>query len=139
MDGAELATALENLATHASQVTGRSVSFSETGLPLDADSETATHLYRIAQEALNNATKHSGAKNVSIALSTGGGCTRLVIADDGKGMSSFDSGMHGIGLDSMRYRARTLKGELKIDSDANGGTVVTCKIPEPAPVPSAVL
>ncbi|MDR3404798.1 MAG: sensor histidine kinase [Chthoniobacter sp.] len=132
MDSTGLAAALEDLAKTTSRLTGRAVSFNEIGNTLVADPEAGMHLFRIAQEALNNAMKHGEAKNVSIGLGASGGAMRLVIADDGKGMTQMTSGVRGIGLHSMKYRARALGGELTIDSDSDGGTVVTCEIPNRA-------
>jgi signal transduction histidine kinase len=88
------------------------------------------HLYRITQEAINNAVKHGEAKNISIVLTSSEGNTRLVIADDGKGVPEMGSGTRGIGLHSMTYRARAVGGALKIDSKPNEGTIVVCEIPE---------
>ena len=96
------------------------------------------HLFRIAQEAVNNAAKHGEAKNVSISLSSSGGVTRLIIADDGKGMSSLPANRKGIGLESMRYRARALQGEFKIDSIPGEGTVVVCQLRDRATLPATV-
>jgi signal transduction histidine kinase len=129
MDSSGLATALDDLAATTSNLTGVAVTFCENGETNVPDSEAAMHLYRIAQEAVNNATKHGKAKNISIALSTGAGTTRLVIADDGEGMSHLEPETPGIGLHSMKYRARSLHGELKINSDPSEGTLVICEIP----------
>jgi len=140
MDGPGLSMALEDLASTTSRLTGMSVSFSETGNTEVNDPECGIQIYRIAQEAVNNAAKHGGARNVGIVLSKSGGSLRLVVADDGKGMPPFQSGTRGMGLHSMRHRARSLGGELKIDSNPTEGTTVSCQIPlrpsGPASVPS---
>src|SRR5581483_5967326 len=107
-----------------SRLTGTAITFNDVGNTLVADPEAGMHLFRIAQEALNNAVKHGRAKNVSITLSSGQGSLRLLIADDGKGMGPPSTGTRGIGLHSMRYRARALGGELTIDSNTDEGTVV---------------
>ena len=128
-NGAGLAMALKELASTISSVSGISVSFYEMGDILVEDPETGMHLYRIAQEAVNNATKHGGPRKITIVLSKVQDTLRLTVADDGKGMSPSPDSTRGMGLDSMRYRARVLGGELKIDSHPGEGTIVTCELP----------
>jgi PAS domain S-box-containing protein len=93
------------------------------------DVATATHLYRIAQEAVNNALKHSGARNVSIRLSHIDGETSLEVKDDGKGLGNCQSKTGGMGLHIMEYRARLIGGNLRWHSDSTG-TVVSCRMPQ---------
>ncbi len=95
------------------------------------------HLYRIAQEALNNAAKHGGARKVTIFLNKSADAWRLAVADDGQGMHQSPQGTQGMGLDSMRYRARALGGELKIESKPGEGTIVSCEIPHHPSRPAA--
>ena len=137
MDGAGLATALKDMAGTVSRLTGIPVSFYEMGDILVEDPEAGMHLYRIAQEAVNNAVKHGDPKKIAIGLSQIQSSLRLTVADDGKGMGPSPDGTRGMGLDSMRYRARVLGGELKIDSHPGEGTIVSCEMPnrplQPAP------
>ena len=128
-DGSGLSLALEELASTTSGLTGVSVSFCEAGEIQVEDPETGMHLYRIVQEAVNNATKHGGARKVTILLNKSDDSLRLAVADDGKGMAPSPNGARGMGLQSMSYRARALGGELKIDSNPSEGTVVSCEIP----------
>ena len=139
MDSSGLAIALDDLAATTSGLAGVAVSFSETGTTLIVDPETSMHLYRIAQEAVNNAVKHGESQKITIALSSEAGRTRLVIADDGRGMSGLSSDTQGIGLHSMQYRARALRGELQIQSEPNQGTIIICEIPESQPATKAPL
>lgn len=132
-DGVGLAISLEELARTTTSLTGISVSFNESGGFQPADPETVMHLHRIAQEALNNAVKHGGAGKVSIILDKSEAVWRLTVADDGKGMAPGLSDPRGMGLLSMRYRARALGGEIKIDSLPGEGTVVSCEIPSRPP------
>jgi signal transduction histidine kinase len=136
MDASGLATALTELADTMSRVSGTSVSFCETGNTSIDDPEVGMHLFRIAQEAVNNAAKHGEARNVSVSLSSTGGFTRLIIADDGKGISRLPTDRKGIGLESMRYRARALRGEFKIDSIPGEGTVVVCELRDRVTLPA---
>jgi signal transduction histidine kinase len=135
MDGVGLATALKDLAGTTSQLTRIPVSFFEMGEVIVADPEAGMHLYRIAQEAVNNAVKHGDAKKITIALNQCENSLRLTVADDGKGMAPSPGGTRGMGLDSMRYRARVLGDELKIDSQPGEGTIVSCEMPNPPPRP----
>jgi signal transduction histidine kinase len=138
MGGVGLSIALEDLARTTSTQRGISVSFHETGDAHVESAEGGMHLYRIAQEAVNNAAKHGGARKITIVLSRSEDSLRLAVADDGKGMAPPPDGTRGMGLHSMRYRARALEGELKIDSDPSEGTIVSCEIPNrPAPPPTA--
>ena len=89
----------------------------------------ATHLYRIAQEAVNNAIKHSGAHFVRIRLSGSEGALELRIRDDGCGLPVAAVRHAGMGLHIMDYRARSLGGVLELAADSTG-TLVTCRIPQ---------
>lgn len=92
------------------------------------DDTVALHLYRIAQEAVTNAVKHSGAKNVLITLDRNKTQTCVSVQDDGKGFTVKRRGK-GLGLHMMRYRANALGGELKIERRRTGGMEITCVIP----------
>jgi signal transduction histidine kinase len=91
---------------------------------------TAMHLYRIAQEALTNAVKHSDAKNVVISLERNAKTVSITIGDDGHGISARRS-RKGLGLDLMKYRAETLGGTLRIETGQQTGTIITACIPRP--------
>ncbi len=129
MDGAGLAMALNELAGTTSRLTGIPVSFYDMGGILVENPESAMHLYRIAQEAVNNAAKHGVPRKITIVLSKIQDSLRLTVADDGKGMDSSPDGARGMGLNSMKYRARVLGGELTIDSNPGEGTILSCDIP----------
>ena len=131
-----LTIALAELADITSRQTGMSVSFYETGDTQVAALEDGMHLYRIAQEALSNARKHGGARKVTMVLNKSADAVHLTVADDGKGMPPSRNGPRGMGLDSMRYRACALGGELKIESHPGEGTIVSCEIPHRPPRPT---
>jgi signal transduction histidine kinase len=86
--------------------------------------ETETHLFRIAQEALTNASKHSGATRVDIRMREDLGRLELSIADDGRGLRPREEGRQGFGMMGMRERMRAANGELHIRSTSNGLTIV---------------
>ena len=89
----------------------------------------ATHLYRIAQEAIHNATKHGKANKIDIRLSANPSATSLSISDDGIGLPTNGGAANGVGISIMRYRANLMEGEFAIESARSGGTVVSCTIP----------
>ncbi|MCX7068420.1 MAG: sensor histidine kinase [Methylococcales bacterium] len=129
-----LSLALEDLASHTARLSGLSVCFSETEDTLINNPEHSKQLYRIAQEAVTNAVKHADAKKITIVLSKCENTLTLIIADDGNGLALLANSPRGMGLCSMRYRARALGGDLNIDSNPNQGTTVSCKIPNPPPL-----
>ncbi len=93
--------------------------------------DTATALFRIAQEALSNVAKHSGASEARVELRREPGEIHLTIADAGGGFQVKKQwARSGLGLISMEERCRALGGSLSITSDPEGGTVVTARIPE---------
>ncbi|HWQ90470.1 MAG TPA: PAS domain-containing protein [Clostridia bacterium] len=95
---------------------------------LECDVTTATHLYRIAQEAVNNALKHSGGDTILIWLSQSDAGIDLQITDNGSGIREAREYRGGMGLQIMDYRARTIGGALRIQGDQTG-TVVSCRVP----------
>jgi two-component system, LuxR family, sensor kinase FixL len=94
------------------------------------DNATATHLYRIAQEAINNAVKHGRATQVNIELLIKGKLRRLEVTDNGTGFRKAKAGHSGMGLRIMKYRADVIGGTLAVLPVEGGGTVVTCEFSE---------
>lgn len=94
--------------------------------------ETETHLFRIVQEALTNAARHSGATRVFIHLRKEHAQIHLTIQDNGKGLQKPLNG--GMGLSGMRARARSAGGELKIKPSPGGG--LTIEVSAPLGVPA---
>jgi PAS domain S-box-containing protein len=93
----------------------------------------ATHLYRIAQEAVTNAIKHSQARRITIGLKVQGNKLELRVEDDGTGIPAKPSeSRQGLGLHIMDYRARTIGGTLHVGPGQRGGTLVSCCVPPPA-------
>jgi PAS domain S-box-containing protein len=123
-----LQSALRDLAAQASQNRAVKCHFKAAPRIRVSDDTVALHLYRVAQEAVTNAVKHSGAKNILIALDRSPTHVCVSVQDDGKG---FDPGKRrkGLGVHMMRYRANALGGELMIERRKTGGMDVTCKIP----------
>jgi PAS domain S-box-containing protein len=96
---------------------------------VSCDLATATHLYRIAQEAVNNSIKHSGARTVSIRLGREDERIVLQVADGGRGFNPASNPTGGMGLHIMNYRARLIGGSLELRENLGGGTLVTCRMP----------
>jgi PAS domain S-box-containing protein len=121
-----LTTALEELADNAAQLFHIRCEF-RAELPVGVtDAGAATHLYRIAQEAITNAVKHGRAKRVLIDLTDAGDSFELKVIDDGRGFGRTKAPMAGMGLRIMKYRAAMLGATLGVHSTAGQGTTVTC-------------
>lgn len=134
LDSAGLMAALDELAQTTQQIFDLEIAFNCEPPVEVADNQVATQLYRIAQEGVSNAVKHSQATKVDLTLSADAHGLLLVIEDNGKGLPEGRSGMvTGMGLLTMSRRARMVGGELSVANHPLGGTLVTCSIPIPHP------
>jgi PAS domain S-box-containing protein len=97
-----------------------------------ADPKVATHLFRIAQEAVNNAIKHAKCGNVSIRLMVVNDGLLLGVSDDGHGRFDQADLSRGIGLRVMRFRAAAIEGSLVVQRRPGVGTEVVCSLPFPS-------
>jgi two-component system CheB/CheR fusion protein len=131
LEGEGFIVALQDLAMQAEHLFGLTCQVTCDRLPPMPDHIVATHLYRIAQEAVSNAVKHGQAHHVVLALRAGQDRTRLTIHDDGIGFQDGASKPTGMGLRSMHYRASMIGASLAIHSDAGSGTTVVCEWPHP--------
>jgi PAS domain S-box-containing protein len=95
------------------------------------DANVSTHLYRIAQEAVNNAIRHGQAKNIEISLSANKGYGTLRIENDGSSLPQNATNRSGMGMQIMNYRARMIGGSLKVETGGNFGVTITCLFPLP--------
>jgi signal transduction histidine kinase len=89
----------------------------------------AIHLYRIAQEALNNAIKHARPREVVVRLTGQAREITVSVEDDGVGFDPISVRTGGMGLRIMRYRAKMISGKLEVRRRPGGGTVVACTCP----------
>jgi len=96
------------------------------------DNTVATHLYRIAQEAVNNAVKHSRAGSILIELKINQNRIELKVTDNGIGIPVSRHPAGGMGLHIMNYRAQAIGGTLNIERGARHGTLVSCSLPQPS-------
>ena len=92
------------------------------------DADAAVHIYRIAQEAIQNAIKHSGATKIQVRLEVDDHDLTLMIEDNGFCRGDIHA-QSGLGMKTMHYRSSLLNGLLRIDTNVHGGVTVCCEIP----------
>jgi signal transduction histidine kinase len=131
LEGDGFILALQDLATQAEHLFGITCRVTCDRLPPMPDHTVATHLYRIAQEAVSNAVKHGQAREVVLALTTGQHSTTLTMHDDGIGFQAYANKPTGMGVRIMHYRASMIGASLALHSDASNGTTVVCAWPHP--------
>jgi signal transduction histidine kinase len=124
-----LMSALEQWAGEVQDLFAVSCRFQCLSPVLIHDDTVATHLYYIAQEAVNNAIKHGHARQIVIRLAAVRNQGALTIQDDGCGIGNIVPGKKGVGLHLMNYRARMVGGSLEVQRVGGGGTTVTCLFP----------
>lgn len=129
---AHLPQALGELARKTQERSGAACRFALVGQPAVRDSATALQLYQIAQESVSNAVRHGKPNQIEILLGEGAGSVYLRIADDGEGMDPKAACGTGLGLRSMRYRARMIGGVIRFESKPKGGMIVLCTVPSGA-------
>jgi signal transduction histidine kinase len=109
--------------------TGIGISYEKSGAAFPISGSASIHIYRVLQEALNNVTRHSGAKQAWVRLRFLADRLELEIEDHGKGFVK-QNGNPGIGLVAMRERAELLGGSIKFTPPAGGGTLVRLTVPK---------
>jgi signal transduction histidine kinase len=135
LDDFGLAKALEHCTAQFEQQTGIRARLEASGPVDEIDDECAIHVYRIAQEALSNVSRHSGSAEAWVRVTCDGSSHGLVleIEDRGRGMPPDDGSERainrGLGLVSMRERAELIGGELQVRRPAQGGLAVFLKVP----------
>jgi len=129
-----LSAALRELVADWTQRTGIAVRASivdELPLGLTAEEE----LFRVAQEALANVARHSGAASVELLAQISGETVLLSVADDGHGFDPAAQADRGLGMAGMRERVEALGGALLVYSGANGTRIEAC-VPASPPSPT---
>jgi PAS domain S-box-containing protein len=124
-----LAAALRSLCEEFSQLNEVKVVFTDHDVSHLLSKNTALCLFRVAQEALNNARKHSGANRFAVSLSGNGNEVELEVRDWGAGFDAGNPGHRGLGLVSMQERINLIRGKLRIESALNEGTRVVARVP----------
>jgi PAS domain S-box-containing protein len=106
------------------------ISFHSEDMPTDLSPEVSLCLYRILQESLRNAMKHSGSRHFQVFLKGGTGEIELTVKDSGTGFEPEQAFTGpGIGLSSMKERLKLVNGMLSIDSELGLGTRINARVP----------
>jgi two-component system sensor histidine kinase UhpB len=129
-------TALDDLGLEAAiagqvkQLEGGDVEFAlkSTGELSDLDPDTQLVIYRVAQEAIGNAIRHSGAGRIEVELERTLEVVTLEVKDDGTGFT-FDEAREGLGLEGMKERAMLAGGGLITESRPGSGTTIRLTVP----------
>src|SRR5262249_62065727 len=98
-------------------------------VPLDLPRDVALGVYRVAQEALRNVVRHARCARASVRLAANERVLVLRVRDRGVGFTVAERGKTGIGLESMRERARLIKARLSVRSRPGEGTRITMRVP----------
>jgi PAS domain S-box-containing protein len=107
-----------------------SVDFHSENIPKELSWEVSLCLFRVLQEALQNATKHSGSRHFQVSLSGGSNQIELTVQDSGVGFDPEEVMKgRGRGLASMKERLKLVSGYLSIDSQPQRGTVIQARVP----------
>jgi signal transduction histidine kinase len=130
LDDLGLAAALEWQGREVSRRSEVEVSVESENVPEDLPDEYKIYIYRLVQEALNNAVRHSGARNAKVVVERLEKSIVVRVIDDGRG---FDPGRsRGMGILGMDERVKHLGGTLRVKSQMGKGTTVTADLPIPA-------
>jgi K+-sensing histidine kinase KdpD len=121
-----LMTSLRELAERTRQLYDVDCRFECSSPVLVHQHHAATHLYRIAQEAVNNSIKHGRPSRIRIKLASSPDRITLGIRDNGVGIRRANGDGRGLGLHIMQYRANALSGSLVVQRTRHGGTEVVC-------------
>ena len=136
-----LRNALRSLSASARSLYGVRMRCSVRGLgDQDLPSNTAHQFYRISQEAISNAIRHGQATQIDLRVIRDGDRLQLLVQDNGRGMAR-SAGGDGMGLHTMRYRAKMIGAELDVGPASGSGVRVRCSLrlgapPAPAPLGS---
>ncbi|HVP54445.1 MAG TPA: PAS domain S-box protein [Candidatus Eisenbacteria bacterium] len=128
-DAHGLMSALQQYASEIKDLFGVACWFQCDKPVLVHDARMATHLYHIAQEAVNNAIKHGHPQSILIRLYAGEREGTLIVKDDGGGIKRSPGPHTGVGMHIMNYRAGMIGGTLEIRREQPRGTIVTCRFP----------
>jgi signal transduction histidine kinase len=130
LDQLGLLPAVRRLAAELSLGHGVAIEVAADAWPEDVPRETALVLYRVMQEALQNAVRHSGAARIDVALRRGRDGITLRVTDFGRGFVPETLGeQRGLGLAGMSERLRLVSGSFRIDSRPGGGTILEAWLP----------
>lgn len=127
---AGLVSAVSGFCVEYSRQNDFEIDFAHTHIPDSLPQDLKLCLYRVAQEAVHNAQKHSGSRRVRVDLIGSRDAIRLCVSDSGRGFESANGrNREGLGLVSMTERVKGLGGQLHVDSHPGKGTVIEASIP----------
>ncbi len=125
-----LSTAANSFCKEMSEQSKVEVQFNHGGIPRDLPKEVALCLFRVLQEALQNAVKHSGVRSFRVDLRGTEESIELTVADRGIGFEEHEAfTRHGLGLISMRERLQLVHGEVSVKSRPGAGTTIYARVP----------
>jgi signal transduction histidine kinase len=128
-DARGLVSALEELAARVSEQSGIHINLQHEHPLLISDNETATHVYRIVQEAITNSVKHAQADTITLILEADENEAVIEVRDNGRGLPEDVHQRTGVGLRTMFHRCQLFGGSLDIYTHDEGGTRVRCCFP----------
>jgi signal transduction histidine kinase len=128
LDEAGLLATLDWYLPTVERQSGIAISYEKQGVPFDLSSTASVQIYRVLQEALNNLTRHSGAKQAWVRLRFLPSMLELEVEDHGAGFSTRPVNQ-GIGLVAMRERAELMGGQIRFSAPADGGTLIYLSAP----------
>jgi len=130
LDYLGLATAARSFCRELSEKTKVEIVFGHAGVPRTLSKEVSLCLFRVLQEGLQNAVKHSGVRSFTVDLQGTEESIELTVTDNGNGFEEQDAfTRHGLGLISMRERLQLVHGELSVKSQPGAGTTIRARVP----------
>jgi PAS domain S-box-containing protein len=129
LDDLGLTDALRSECLSLGQRDGIAVDYDARGVPVDLPRDVALCVYRVVQEALRNVARHARCARASVRLVADGRELVLSVRDRGVGFAVAERGKTGVGLESMRERARLIKARLAVRSRPGQGTRITMRVP----------
>ncbi len=130
LDYLGLATAAKSFCRELSEKTKVEIVFRDAGIPHTLSKEVSLCLFRVLQEGLQNAVKHSGVRSFTVDLHGTEESIELTVADTGNGFEEQEAfTRHGLGLISMRERLQLVNGELSVKSNPGAGTTIRARVP----------
>lgn len=136
IEPANLSLELAELAASVQQQSGVRCYYDRQEVPLVGDSTTASHIFRIAQEAVRNSIRHANPSAVNLSLTRDDKSLVLTVSDNGSGLSTTNTSKNSVGLRVMAQRAKMIGGEFAIQSTPSRGTIIHCRVPLPAAIES---
>jgi PAS domain S-box-containing protein len=124
-----LGPTLETLCRKVSAESGMPIEFDGHGIPADVSEATALCIFRVTQEALQNAVKHSASRSIEVRILGTREHLTLHVIDSGAGFDPLASRSSGIGLLTMRERVELVGGTLAVQTSPGGGTMIEATVP----------